>query len=125
MTSQRLGGFPLKLPDTASQMYKYFPQGTIACFSLRYTDHEHYFVHSEPREAVLTLFFPMFPFDSVNLSSVRFGNRTNHCINHFLICVTCQSSFFDLVHQADICQLAFLASLAYLAPKLKLIRLWT
>ena len=53
MTSQRLGGFSDELPDTASQMYKHFPQGTIACLSLRYTGHERSFVHSEPQETVL------------------------------------------------------------------------
>ena len=35
MTSQRLGGFSNELPDTASQMYKRFPQGTVSYFSLR------------------------------------------------------------------------------------------
>ena len=30
MTSQRLGGFS----DAASQTYKHFPRGTVACFSL-------------------------------------------------------------------------------------------
>ena len=53
MTSQKLGGFSDELPDTASQMHKHFPQGTAACLSLCYTDHEHSFVHSEPQETVL------------------------------------------------------------------------
>ena len=53
MTSQRLGGFFDELLDTASQMYKHFPWGTVACLSLCYIDHEHFFVYSKPHEAVL------------------------------------------------------------------------
>ena len=53
MTSQRLGGFSDELLDTASQMRKRFPQGTVACLSLCYTDHEHSFVYGEPQKTVL------------------------------------------------------------------------
>ena len=53
MTSQKLGRFSDKLPDTASQMFKHFPHGTAACLSLCYTDHERSFVHSEPQETAL------------------------------------------------------------------------
>ena len=53
MTSRRLGRFSDEPPDTASQMYKHFPQGTAACVSLCYTNHEHSFVHKEPQETVL------------------------------------------------------------------------
>ena len=60
MTSQKLRGFSDELPDTASQMHKYFLQGTAACLSLCYTNHQHSFIHNEPQE-------------TVNLSSVRFG----------------------------------------------------
>ena len=41
MTSQRLGGCSDKMPDTAAQIYKQFPRGSIS------------FVHSEPQETVL------------------------------------------------------------------------
>ena len=55
MTSQRLRGFSDELPDTELQVYKHFPERTVTCLSLRYTDHEHSFVHSESQETVLIL----------------------------------------------------------------------
>ena len=63
MTSQKLRGFSDELPDTASQMHKYFLQGTAACLSLCYTNHQHSCIHNEPQETVLIYsFFKTFSF---------------------------------------------------------------